>query len=51
MSNLYKGPSKGASYQGFDPFGQAVSEETIFEKLTNQKQELLWWPCLLTDRN
>jgi hypothetical protein len=51
MSNLYKGPSKGASYQGFDPFGQAVSEETIFKKLTNQKQELLWWPCLLTDRD
>jgi hypothetical protein len=24
----------------FNPFGQAVSEETIFEKSTNQKQEL-----------
>jgi hypothetical protein len=24
----------------FNPFGQAVSEETIFKKSTNQKQEL-----------
>jgi hypothetical protein len=30
MTNLYKGPSKDASYQSFDSFGQAVSEEKIF---------------------
>jgi hypothetical protein len=29
MSNLYRGPSKDASYQ--DSFGQAVSEQKIFE--------------------
>ena len=34
MSNLYRGPSKDASYQ-------AVSEEKIYQKSTNQKQELL----------
>ena len=33
MSNLYRGPAKDASYQ-------AVSEEKIFQKSTNQKQEL-----------
>ena len=33
----------------FGTFGQAVSEEKIFQKSTNQKQELqmyLWRPCL-----
>ena len=40
MSNLYKGHSKDASKPSFDSFGQAVSEEKIFQKSTNQKQEL-----------
>ena len=36
----------------FGLLGQAVSEEKIFQKLTNQKQDnCLWWPCLLTDRD
>jgi hypothetical protein len=30
MSNLDRRPSKDASYQVFDSFGQAVSEEKIF---------------------
>ena len=32
---------QGCSLPGFDSFGQAVSEEKIFQKSTNQKQE---WP-------
>jgi hypothetical protein len=28
-----------------------LTEEKIFQKSTNQKQELLWRPCLLTDRD
>ena len=28
-----------------------LTEEKIFFKSTNQKQELLWQPCLLTDRD
>jgi hypothetical protein len=40
MSILYRGPPKGASYPIFDLFGQAVSEEKILWKSTNQKQEL-----------
>jgi hypothetical protein len=40
MSNLYRGPSIDASYQVSVHFGQAVSEEKIFFKSANQKQEL-----------
>jgi hypothetical protein len=40
MSTLYRGPSIDACYQVFGSFGQAVSEEKILKKLTNQKQEL-----------
>ena len=41
ISNLYKGPSKDASYQILIYLAmQAVSEETIFQKSTNKKQEL-----------
>ena len=38
MSNLYKGPSKDASYQVSIQLAKQVSEETILS--TNQKQEL-----------
>ena len=40
MSNIYRGPSIDASYQCFISFGQAVSEEKLFQKSTNKKQEL-----------
>jgi hypothetical protein len=40
MSKLYRGPAIDASYQSFGSFGQLVSEEKIFQKSTNQKQEL-----------
>ena len=39
MSNLYRGHSKDDPYQV--SFGQVVSEEKIFQRSTNQKQE---WP-------
>jgi hypothetical protein len=35
----------------FGSFGQTVSEEKIFFKSDNQKQELLWQPCLPMDRD
>ena len=35
----------------FGSFGQAVSEEKIFQKLTNLNNNSLCWPCLLTDRD
>jgi hypothetical protein len=39
MTTLYRGPSIDASYQISVHVG-AVSEEKIFKKSTNQKQEL-----------
>ena len=39
MSNRYRGPSKDASYQVSFTW-PTVSEEKIFQKSTNQKQEL-----------
>ena len=35
----------------FGSFGQAVSEENIFQNSTNQKQTCLCQPCLLMDRD
>jgi hypothetical protein len=40
MHNLHRGHSIDASYQASVHFGQAVSEEKIFFKSANQKQEL-----------
>jgi hypothetical protein len=39
MSNLYKRTFQRCFLPSFDSFGQAVSEEKIFFKLANQKQE------------
>jgi hypothetical protein len=51
MSNFNRGPSKDASYQNSDSFGQAVTEGKIFEKSTNQKQELSVKPLGQMNRN
>jgi hypothetical protein len=40
MSSLYRGSSKDAYNQVSLHLVKAVSEEKIFEKLTNQKKEL-----------
>ena len=41
MSNLYRGLSIDASYQvSYHLFGQVASEEKMFQKSTNKKQEL-----------
>ena len=48
MINLYREPSIDGS------FGQAVSEENFFQKVTNQpirNKNCLWWPCLIMDRD
>jgi hypothetical protein len=50
MSNLYKGLSKGASYQIIGSFEKAVSEEKMIKKSTNQKKKLpVTAICLLAD--
>jgi ASC-1-like (ASCH) protein len=40
MSNIYRVPSIDAFLPSVKSFGQAVSEEKIFYKSTNQKKEL-----------
>ena len=40
MSDCYRGPYIDASYQVSFHFGHAVSEEKIFKKSANHKQEL-----------
>ena len=40
MSNLYRGPSNRCFLPSFISFGLAVSEEKLFQKSTNKKQEL-----------
>ena len=41
MSNLYKGPSKYASYQGLIHLARLFQRRRFFQESTNQKQE---WP-------
>jgi hypothetical protein len=40
MSNLYRGPSKDASYQVSVHLAKRFQRKKVFYKLTNQKQEL-----------
>ena len=40
MSNLYRGPSKYASYQGVIHLARLFQRRRFFQKSTNQKQEL-----------
>jgi hypothetical protein len=50
MSNLYKGPSIDAAYQG-SVHWPAVSEEKIFKNWPIRNKNCLWRPCLLMDRD
>ena len=49
ISNLYRGPSIDASYQGFGSFGQAVSEKILKNRPIRNKN-CLWQPCLSMDQ-
>jgi hypothetical protein len=51
MSNIYRGPSKDASYQISVHFSKAVSEEKIFRNRPIRNINCLWRPCLLMDRD
>ena len=50
MSNLYRGPSRDASYQVLDHLATRL-QRTFFRNWPTRKKNCLWWPCLLTDRN
>jgi hypothetical protein len=50
MSNLYRGPSRDASYQGSVHLA-VVSEEKNFRNRPTRNNNCLWWPCLPSDQN
>jgi Zn-finger protein len=51
MSNLYRGPSKDASYQVSVHFAKRFQRRIFFRNQPIRNKNCLWWPCLLTDRN
>jgi hypothetical protein len=51
MSNLYKGPSKDASYQIPIHLAQWLQRRRFFRNQPIWNKNYLWWPCLLMDRD
>jgi hypothetical protein len=51
MSNLYRGPSKDASYQVSIHLAKWFQRRRFFRNEPIRNKNCLWWPCLLTDRD
>ena len=51
MSNLYRGPSKDASYQVLIYLARRFQRKRFFRNQPIRNKNGLWWPCLLTDRD
>jgi hypothetical protein len=51
MSNLYRGPSKDASYQVSIHLAKRLQRRRFFRNQPIRNKNCLWWPCLLTDRD
>ena len=53
MSNLYRGPSKDASYmyQVLIHLAKLFQRRWFFRNQPIRNKNCLWWPCLLTDRD
>jgi hypothetical protein len=51
MSNLYRGPSKDASYQISIHLAKRFQRRRFFRNQPIRNKNCLWWPCLLTDRD
>ena len=49
MSNLYRGPSKDASYQVSIQLAKQFQRRRFFRNQPIRNKNCLWWPCLLTD--
>jgi hypothetical protein len=49
MSNLYRGPSKDASYQVLIHLVKRFQKRRFFRNQPIRNKNGLWWPCLLTD--
>jgi hypothetical protein len=51
MSNLYRGPSKDASYQVSIHLAKRFQRRRFFRNQPIRNKNGLWRPCLLTDRD
>jgi hypothetical protein len=51
MSNLYREPSKDASYQVLIHLARRFQRRRFFRNQPIRNKNDLWWPCLLTDRD
>ena len=51
MSNLYRGPSKDASYHVSIHLAKRFQRRRFFRNQPFKNKNGLWQPCLLTDRN
>jgi Zn-finger protein len=51
MNNLYRGPSKDASYQVSIHLAKRFQRRRFFRNQPIRNKNCLWWPCLLTDRD
>jgi hypothetical protein len=49
VSNLYRGPSKDASYQISIHLARLFQRRRFFRNQPIRNKNCLWWPCLLTD--
>ena len=51
MSDLYRGPSKDASYQVSIHLAKRFQRRRFFRNQPIRNKNCLWWPCLLMDRD
>ena len=51
MTNLYRGPSIDASYQISVHLGKSFQRRRFFRNQPIRNKNVLWRPCLLTDRD
>ena len=51
MSNLYRGPSKDASYQISIHLAKRLQRWRFFRNQPTRNKNCLWQPCLVTDRD
>ena len=51
MSNVYRWPSKDASYQVLIHLARRFQRRRFLRNQPIIKKNGLWWPCLLTDRD
>jgi hypothetical protein len=51
MSNLYRGPSKDASYEVSIHLAKLFQRRRFFRNQPIRNKNCQWWPCLLMDRD